>query len=220
MRIGGYVKQSLLDWDGVLAAVVFTKGCNFRCGYCHNPSLVIPALCNRSPDIDEGEVLAYLSRRRGWLEGVVITGGEPTLQPDLTDFIHRVRALGFRVRLDTNGTQPDLLAALIADGLVDAVAMDVKSIPDVEHYARVTPGITPTQVQAVQRSVELLRRSGIEYQLRTTLIPGIHTQHIKNLLDASFSGDPYVCHAFRDPGRDGVVADHTDIAPINLSNSP
>ena len=113
IRIGGLVKQSFVDWDGVLSAVVFTKGCNFRCGYCHNPALVVPALMRERPDVAESEVFDYLARRRGWLDGVVVTGGEPTLHAGLPAFLERVKALGYRVKLDTNGTNPEMLRRLI-----------------------------------------------------------------------------------------------------------
>lgn len=126
IRIGGLVKQSFVDWDGVLSAVVFTKGCNFRCSYCHNPALVVPALMRERPDVAESEVFDYLARRRGWLDGVVVTGGEPTLHAGLPAFLERVKALGYRVKLDTNGTNPEMLRQLIASGAVDFVAMDIK----------------------------------------------------------------------------------------------
>ena len=116
IRIGGLVKQSFVDWDGVLSAVVFTKGCNFRCSYCHNPALVVPALMRERPDVAESEVFDYLARRRGWLDGVVVTGGEPTLHAGLPAFLERVKALGYRVKLDTNGTNPEMLRQLIASG--------------------------------------------------------------------------------------------------------
>ena len=120
IRIGGLVKQSFVDWDGVLSAVVFTKGCNFRCSYCHNPALVVPALMRERPDVAESEVFDYLARRRGWLDGVVVTGGEPTLHAGLPAFLERVKALGYRVKLDTNGTNPEMLRQLIASGAVDS----------------------------------------------------------------------------------------------------
>ena len=113
MRIGGFVKQSLIDWEGVLSAVVFTKGCNFRCDYCHNPSLVLPSLTDHLPDLSETVILDYLRRRREWIEGVVVTGGEPTLHPGLTGFLERVKRHGYRIKLDTNGTNTELLSALI-----------------------------------------------------------------------------------------------------------
>lgn len=175
MRIGGFVKQSLIDWEGVLSAVVFTKGCNFRCDYCHNPSLVLPSLTDHLPDLSETVILDYLRRRREWIEGVVVTGGEPTLHPGLTGFLERVKRLGYRIKLDTNGTNTELLSALIDMGLVDCVAMDIKTIPDREHYAKIYPAVTDRQMDNVQRSIDLLRNSGIDYRFRTTLIPASTT---------------------------------------------
>ena len=181
IRIGGLVKQSFVDWDGVLSAVVFTKGCNFRCSYCHNPALVVPALMRERPDVAESEVFDYLARRRGWLDGVVVTGGEPTLHAGLPAFLERVKALGYRVKLDTNGTNPEMLRQLIASGAVDFVAMDIKHFPDAEHYGAVTP-LSQAMMDNVLRSIGILRRGGTEYELRTTLLPGIHTPPVRETL--------------------------------------
>ncbi len=207
IRIGGVVKQSLVDWDGVLSAVVFTKGCNFRCGYCHNPALVVPELVEERPDVAVGEVLDYLARRNGWLDGVVVTGGEPTLHAGLPSFLREVKALGYRVKLDTNGTNPVMLGRLIAEGLVDFVAMDVKHIPDTVHYGAVTP-LSPAMMDNVLRSLGMLRCCGMEYELRTTLLPGVHTPAVQEALRGMFADERYVFHAFREPGADGVVADY------------
>ena len=206
IRIGGFVKQSLIDWEGVLAAVVFTKGCNLRCGYCHNPSLVIPALLERTPDIPEAEVLDYLARRRGWLEGVVVTGGEPTLQAGLPAFMRRVRALGYPIRLDTNGTHPEVVERLLAEGVVDGVAMDIKHLPEYEAYRRVTP-LSETMMARIRRTIDLLRRSGVAYHFRTTVLPDLHTPEVRARLAELFAGDPYVEHVFRQEGLDGLVGD-------------
>lgn len=210
IRIGGVVKQSLVDWDGLLAAVVFTKGCNFRCGYCHNPALVVPSLMDGRPDLEVGEVLDYLSGRRGWLDGVVVTGGEPTLHAGLPAFIGRVKALGYRVKLDTNGTNPVMLDRLLTSGVVDFVAMDVKHLPDAEHYGAVTP-LSQAMMDNVLRSIGILRRSGVEYELRTTLLPGVHTPQIRETLRGMFADCRYVFHEFRDTGPDGLVADYPGI---------
>ncbi len=208
MRIGGFVKQSLIDWEGVLAAVIFTKWCNFRCGYCHNPSLVLPILLNRRADLDEKTIWEYLVQRRGWLEGVVISGGEPTMQPDLKDFLQRLKSLSYRVKLDTNGTRPDLLEELIVRGLIDAVAMDVKHLPSLKYYARITPNITPEGIHRIRRSISLLRSSGIEYQFRTTILPDIHTPEEQRRLAHLFAHDPYEVHPFRHPGEEGILSDY------------
>lgn len=199
MRIGGFLKQSLIDWDGKLAAVVFTKGCNFRCGYCHNPSLVVPELMNREPDVSPEEVFAYLSARRGWLEGVVVTGGEPTLQKDLPDFMERVQALGLRVKLDTNGTHPEVLSELFRKKLVNFVALDVKHFVTREDYARVTPTITAAETEAIRRTLALLREHGeVAREFRSTLIPGVHTSDTARRLSEMFAPDTVRFQAFRE----------------------
>lgn len=188
MRIGGFLKQSLIDWDGKLAAVVFTKGCNFRCGYCHNPSLVVPELLNRTPDVSEEEVFVYCSARREWLDGVVVTGGEPTLQPDLSDFLERLQALGLRVKLDTNGTHPEVLDELFRKNLVNFVALDVKHFVTREDYARVTPTASVADVEAIRRTLALLREHReVGYELRTTLVPGVHASDVAERLSEMFA---------------------------------
>lgn len=209
IRIGGLVKQSFVDWDGVLSAVVFTKGCNFRCSYCHNPALVVPALMRERPDVAESEVFDYLARRRGWLDGVVVTGGEPTLHAGLPAFLERVKALGYRVKLDTNGTNPEMLRQLIASGAVDFVAMDIKHFPDAEHYGAVTL-LSQAMMDNVLRSIGILRRGGTEYELRTTLLPGIHTPPVRETLRRMFADCRYVFHEFRNTGPDGLVADYPE----------
>ncbi|HZJ73928.1 MAG TPA: anaerobic ribonucleoside-triphosphate reductase activating protein, partial [Perlabentimonas sp.] len=127
MRIGGFVKQSFIDWEGKITSVIFTKGCNFRCGFCHNPSLVLPKLIEQTPDIEVAAITEHLRKRKQWLDGVVITGGEPTLHNDLSTFIKTIKELGYPVKLDTNGSNPTLLKKLIADNSVDYVAMDIKT---------------------------------------------------------------------------------------------
>lgn len=199
MRIGGFLKQSLIDWDGKLAAVVFTKGCNFRCGYCHNPSLVVSELLNTTPDVPQEEVLAYLSSRRGWLDGVVVSGGEPTLQNDLPDFLERVRALGLRVKLDTNGTHPEVLSELFRKNLVNFVALDVKHFVTREDYSSVTPTVTAAETEAILGTLALLREHGeVERELRTTLIPGLHTPEVARRLSEMFAPDKIRFQVFRD----------------------
>ncbi len=207
IRIGGFVRQSLIDWEGVLAAVVFTKGCNLRCGYCHNPSLVLPAMTERTADIPEEAVLEYLARRRGWLEGVVVTGGEPTLQAGLPDFLRRVRALGYRIKLDTNGTNPATVARLVEEGLVDCVAMDIKHLPEYDAYRSVTP-LSEAMMADIRRTIALLHAGGVACQFRTTVLPELHTAAVRRRLSELFAADDYVEHEFRADGPDGLVGDY------------
>ena len=169
MNVQGYQKLTLLDYPGRTACTVFTGGCNLRCPFCHNAGLVRTPLAG--PNLTD-EVLVYLQKRRGILDGVCITGGEPLLQPDLVDFLRKVKEMGYAVKLDTNGTLPRRLEAILATKLVDYVAMDIKSSPD--GYAAATG--TDADVSAVTDSLSLLRQSGIPYELRTTAVRGIHTE--------------------------------------------
>ena len=168
MNVQGYQKLTLLDYPGRTACTVFTGGCNLRCPFCHNAGLVRTPLAG--PNLTD-EVLDYLAKRRGILDGVCVTGGEPLLQPDLEDFLRRIKEMGYAVKLDTNGTLPRRLEAILATKLVDYVAMDIKSSPD--GYAAATG--TDADVSAVTDSLSILRQSGIPYELRTTAVRGIHT---------------------------------------------
>lgn len=168
MKIGGYVPCSLSDYPGGrVAAAVFTQGCNWRCPWCHNPALVYPERFTVS--LPEEEVFARLALRSGRLDGVVVSGGEPTLHGDLAEFLERIKALGFLVKLDTNGSRPAVVRALLAARLVDFVAMDIKA--PWPRYAEAA-GV-PVDTAALAETVELLRGSGVEHQLRTTRRPGL-----------------------------------------------
>ena len=168
MNVQGFQKMTLLDFPGRVAATVFTGGCNLRCPFCHNAGLVRTPNASKSM---EDEVFAYLARRRGILDGICITGGEPLLQPGLEAFVRRVKAMGYLVKLDTNGALPKQLKALLATGLIDYVAMDVKSSP--EGYALATgSGIDPA---VFAESMEIIKQSGVAHEFRTTAVKGIHT---------------------------------------------
>ena len=133
---------------------------------------------------------------------------DDSMQPDLKDFLQRLKSLSYRVKLDTNGTRPDLLEELIVRGLIDAVAMDVKHLPSLKYYARITPNITPEGIHRIRRSISLLRSSGIEYQFRTTILPDIHTPEEQRRLAHLFAHDPYEVHPFRHPGEEGILSDY------------
>lgn len=176
MKIGGFTKQSLIDWPGKVAAVVFTQGCNFRCGFCHNPSLVLPSLMERAELVPESSVLKFLEKRVGWIEGVVITGGEPTIHPDLPEFIKRIRQLGYPIKLDTNGTNLDMLEHLLADGVLDYVAMDLKTVPQGDNYTMLVGRPSMQHLNGtICSAIALLDKSGVEFELRTTAVPEVHT---------------------------------------------
>ncbi len=170
MQICGLQKLSMVDYPGKLAATVFTGGCNLRCPFCHNALLV--TRLNETPVLSQEEVLDFLSRRTGLLDGVVLSGGEPLMQPDAAAFLRRVREMGFSVKLDTNGCFPRRLDDILKAGLVDYVAMDIKNSP--EQYAK-TVGLPHVDMNAVEESIALLRRSGVDYEFRTTLVRELHT---------------------------------------------
>lgn len=163
MRIGGLQKISAIDYPGRVGCVVFTVGCNFRCPYCHNPDLVRPS----GPDfMSEDDFFAFLSERTHFLDGVSITGGEPCLHADLPDFCAKIKDMGFLVKLDTNGSLPQVTAGLIEKGLIDYIAMDVKTAP--ERYEPLTgPGIAP---DTICRSIDLIKTSGLPCEFRTTCV--------------------------------------------------
>ena len=168
MRIGGFQKFSLSDFPGCPAAIVFTQGCNFRCPFCHNGAL-IPETPNDGLLIPEEYVLSYLHSRAGKLDGLVVTGGEPTLQKRLAPFLRRVREIGYRTKIDTNGSRPDVIARLISEDLVDFISMDVKAPPRL--YDRLTGVSAP--IDDITRSIELLSLSGIEHEFRTTRVSAL-----------------------------------------------
>ncbi len=180
MLIGGLEKLTVIDFPGEIAAIIFTQGCNFRCHFCYNPMLVLPAKTDgkvryssqeEAEDhlLKEDDLFAFLESRRGKLDGVVITGGEPTLHADLPEFIERIRALGYKVKLDTNGTNPEMLARLIGAGLLDYIAMDIKAPR--ERYGEVV-GVQ-LDFSRIEKSIKIIMESGRPYEFRTTVVPDL-----------------------------------------------
>ena len=197
MHIHGLQKLAMVDYPGKLAATVFTGGCNLRCPFCHN-ALLVTRLAE-TPEIPEQEVLDFLASRRGLLDGVVLTGGEPLLQPDAADFLRKVRELGFAVKLDTNGCDPARLAEILNQGLVDYVAMDVKNAP--ARYAE-TAGIPGFNPAPVEESIRLLRKSTVDYEFRTTLVRELHRPEDLDAIAAWLAGAPrYYLQNFVDSGN-------------------
>lgn len=169
MKICGLQKTTLLDFPGHVAATIFTGGCNFRCPFCHNGDL----LGSDIPEaFSEEEVLNFLKKRRSILEGIAITGGEPTLQPDLRKFIEKIRDMGYRIKLDTNGYRPDVLRSLCEDSLIDYVAMDIKACK--ERYP-VVAGVPSLQIDKIEESVSFLKTGSIPYEFRTTVVRELHS---------------------------------------------
>ncbi|MBN1333738.1 MAG: anaerobic ribonucleoside-triphosphate reductase activating protein [Synergistales bacterium] len=168
MRISGLQKLSLLDYPGHLSCTVFTLGCNFRCPYCHNPELVDPEQFREVLSLDF--VWDFLEDRKGFLDGICITGGEPTLQENLAAFIARSRSMGYKTKLDTNGSRPEVIKDLIDKGLLDYVAMDVKAPP--EKYGEIL--CFSGDPSCIEESIGLLESSSVAHEFRTTVVPGIH----------------------------------------------
>lgn len=183
MRILGMEKMSLVDFDGKIAATLFTGGCNFLCPFCHNSPLVLDH--KSQPEISEDEILAYLSKRIGLLEGVCVSGGEPTLNKDLPAFIEKIKNIGYKVKLDTNGTNPNMLKSLFRDGLIDYCAMDIKN--DRDHYASII-GFEEYDTSKVNESVEFLINSNFDYEFRTTLINEVHGYYNMRAIGKWISG--------------------------------
>lgn len=171
MRIGGLQKLTLLDYPGKVACTLFLSGCNLRCPYCHNPALVLPEQSN-APGMPESEVFAFLEQRKGKLDGICITGGEPTLQPELPGFLEKLRGLGYAIKLDTNGTNPGMLNRLLHDGILNYVAMDIKNSPS--RYAETCGGADV--LSKVRESADLLLNSPTDYEFRTTVCKPLHTE--------------------------------------------
>lgn len=167
--IHGFQKLTLLDYPGKVACTVFLGGCNFRCPFCQNARLVLdPA---HEPIIEETEVLTVLKKRQGILDGVCVTGGEPTLYPKLQDFLKKIKELGYCIKLDTNGYRPDILRDLNEKGLIDYVAMDIKNSPS--RYAE-TAGVTQLQIEKIKESVTYLINGNLDYEFRTTICRELH----------------------------------------------
>jgi len=189
MVIGGLEKLTLLDYPQHLAAIIFTQGCNFRCHFCYNPLLVLPR--NGSDDKEKGlsplspqNLFLFLRERVGRLEGVVITGGEPTLHPDLPEFIADIKALGYLVKLDSNGTNPDMLDRLIKAHLIDYIAMDIKA--PLSRYSEVVS--VPVDCDKLKKSVKIIQESGLPYEFRTTVVPGLLSRPDFAVMGAEIAG--------------------------------
>lgn len=176
LPLGGYIPQSLVDYPERIAAVIFTRGCNLRCRYCHNPGLVLPGNGGSERMIPFSDVFARIRYNRGFLDGVVITGGEPTIHSALPAALRDFRKLGLQIKLDTNGTNPGMLGQLISRRLVDTVAIDIKAPLEPGRYSEVAAvPCTSAMIRDIGISCELILSSGIEAVFRSTLVKGLHT---------------------------------------------
>ncbi|MBP7563983.1 MAG: anaerobic ribonucleoside-triphosphate reductase activating protein [Candidatus Cloacimonetes bacterium] len=167
LKIAGFQKFSLIDYPGYISAIIFTQGCNFRCPWCHNAELVLPEQYEK--DLEIPSILSFLQKRAGKLDAVTITGGEPTLHPDLPAFIQTIKSMGYKIKLDSNGSNPEMLKRIIDKGLVDYLAMDIKA--PLEKYAVLTA--CPINTEHIIQSINLIKHSGLDYEFRTTFIPDL-----------------------------------------------
>jgi len=189
MHLSGLIKSSLIDYPGKVAAVVFTQGCNFRCGFCHNPDLVSQV----DGSITEESVFEHLTKRKNILDGVVITGGEPLIQRDIVEFIKKVKGLGLSVKLDTNGSSPEILESLIKSRLLDYIAMDIKG--PLDKYEQIS---SYKNKKFIQTSINLIINSGVDYEFRTTVLPYYHKIDDFHLMGELIKGSSkYVIQGFR-----------------------
>ena len=185
MDFSGFEKLSLLDYDKHIASSLFVAGCDFRCPWCHNSSLVLdPA---SAPSIPWEEIVSFFRKRKGMIEGVCITGGEPTLMPDLMEKIAELKSLGYLVKLDTNGSRPAVLRKILASGLIDYVAMDIKNAPT--RYAR-TAGLASLDIAPIQESVSLLLSREVDFEFRTTIVEEFHDEEAMKDIAGWIKGAP------------------------------
>lgn len=204
MNILGLMKTTLLDYPGVVASTIFLGGCNMRCPFCHNMNLVLGD--NITPYSVE-DIYNHLRKRQGIIEGVCITGGEPTLYPDLPDFIRTIKSFDLKVKLDTNGTNPLMLNCLINEGLIDYVAMDIKS--SLSSYPSVC-GISTINLNSIEESINLLKNNNIPYEFRTTIIKQYHTPEVINEIGQLLAGSTnYYLQNYTDSE---YVPDHSLVA--------
>lgn len=215
MIIDGFEKLTLLDYPGLIACIIFTKGCNYNCSFCHNSNLINFGFSNISTD----EVLNYLEFRRNILEGIVISGGEPTIQKGLKEFIKQIKSLGYKVKLDTNGSNPDVLKKLIDENLIDYVAMDIKS--DFDNYSKVVN--CSIDINNVKKSINILKKSNIDFEFRTTIYKELHNIDIlKNILDI-VGDNKYFIQNFvqsenvRDKSLNGFSSDELELIKKSLN---
>jgi pyruvate formate lyase activating enzyme len=202
MTIGGLQKVTLIDYPGKIACTVFLTRCNFRCPFCYSKELVLEEEIKKQPQIGIENFFSFLEERKGLLDACVICGGEPTLALELKDFLKRIKEMGFLVKVDTNGYLPEKLKELIDEKLVDYIAMDIKAPLDKEKYSRAT-GVD-VDIERIKKSIELIKNSGIDYEFRTTVVPGLHRkQDIVEMAKAIGPAKKYFLQNFR--GEKGTI---------------
>ena len=205
MKTFGIEKFSMVDWDGKIVCTLFASGCNFRCPFCHNSSL---ALADGN-ELDIDDIFSFLEKRKGVLDGVCISGGEPTLHHDLEDFVKKIKDMGYKVKLDTNGTNPKAVQSLVEKKLVDYVAMDIKNSP---HKYATTAGVQSIALDSILQTISIVKKSGVPHEFRTTIIKEFHTEDdMKYIADLVDGCDKYVLQKYVD--RDDCISH--GFAPID-----
>ena len=198
MKICGFNKTTLLDYPGRVACTIFLGGCNFRCPFCQNGALVVEP--DTRPEYSREEILSFLKKRKGILDGVCVSGGEPTLSAELPDFLHEIKNLGYDVKLDTNGSRPSVVKNLAADGLIDKVAMDIKACPSNYH---VLTGVA-ADLDAIRETAMWLLKGDLDYEFRTTVVRELHTQKdFEEIAEWLKGAKEYYLQAYKD--SDGVL---------------
>ena len=194
MKIAGIQKLTLLDYPGKVACTIFTSGCNFRCPFCHNASLVLPELLNDT--ISTEEVLSFLKKRQGVLDGICLTGGEPLINNDVFEFLTKIKDMGYFIKLDTNGSFPKKLKTLVSSGVIDYVAMDIKNSKD---KYMVTSGVNDLDISSIKESIDFLISGKIEYEFRTTVVREFHDENsFKGISELIKGADKYFIQCYKE----------------------
>jgi len=200
VNIKGFIDVSLIDWDGYVVSVIWTPGCNFRCPFCFNKTLVLNP--ESLQNIPEETILDFLEENKNILDGLCITGGEPTIQTDLDLFCSKVKRLGLKVKLDSNGSKPEVLRSLILNNLVDFIALDIKAPLNLESYEKASGVRSEELIKKIVESIRLLMTSGVDYEFRTTIVPSLHSEfEVEQICKAIRGAKKYVLQAYnpRDP---------------------
>ncbi len=193
MKIGGLQKVTLIDYPGKVACTVFLSGCPFRCPWCYSGELVMPEKIKEHPEITKDYFFEFLEKRKGVVDAVVVCGGEPTINEDLPEFLSKIREKGFLIKIDTNGFNPEMIEKLIKNNLVDYIAMDIKS--SLEKYKEAT-GVD-VDIKKIKKSIAIIKESGIEYEFRTTLVPGFHQkEEVEKMAKAIEGANKYFLQNF------------------------
>lgn len=201
MKIAGFVKSSFIDYPQHISCVVFTPGCNMNCWYCHNKHLNF-----KHEDISEEEVFAYLERNKGFIEGVAVSGGEPTLQKDLGEFLQKIKNLGFKVKLDTNGTNAEMVKSFIEKGIVDFVAMDIKA--PFAKYKEVT--FSDDNIESIKALRDLLLSNVVDYEFRTTFVGALSVDDIAEIAKSISGAKAYAIQKYRPNNKGEIVRDDSE----------